>query len=162
MKKLEKLTLKELGSELNFIGVVEAQRLNGGYDNDCFWRCVAYLQSGGASYTEASAEILALSYFGSDCGDYLSANGAGVTSPDIATNATNLAIDGNYHLNPSGAYIGMFNTNNISSYNATGMAHAVIVQCVNEDGSLEIFDPQDGSYTIIPSEEANYVSRAMY
>jgi len=31
MKKLEKLTLKELSSEFNLIGRVEAQRLNGGY-----------------------------------------------------------------------------------------------------------------------------------
>jgi len=46
MKKLEKLTLKELSSEFNLIGRVEAQRLNGGYS----WEEYEQLERNGEWY----------------------------------------------------------------------------------------------------------------
>ena len=63
MKKLKKLSLKEMEHEMPMIGSDEQRRFLGGYDpNDCMWRCFAYLNGG--SYTTTDAEYLACNDYG--------------------------------------------------------------------------------------------------
>lgn len=157
MKKLEKLTLKELGSELNFIGVVEAQRLNGGYDNDCFWRCVSYIESGGSSYSISDAESYADSYFGSNC-----SNDASVTPYDIANY---FALNINTY-NPNfadGIEIVIFDTrNNVGNYANTGGFHAIVITGETSDGGKTFFDPQSGISGTLDSSDCEKLTYAGY
>lgn len=47
----------------------------------------------------------------------------------------------------SGAgYIGTFNTaDNVGNYANTGTRHAIVITCVNSDGSATYYDPQLGT-----------------
>jgi hypothetical protein len=167
MKKLTKKTLDELAETMTVINEDEKLQITGGYYNDCFWRCVAYMQSGGASYSEQIAESYAQSFFSSQWGAYtecyLMSFGSGMTTSQIRSYITSLVQSGNYSTSSLG-FIARFNTNNISCYESTNTMHAVIVTSINADGSYDIFDPQAGasSARTIPASEVQHLERAMY
>lgn len=89
MKKLTKQSLDELARTMYVIPESEMDCIIGMYGNDCFWRCVAYMDSGGRMYSSAAAESYALEFYtnavygsypgsSSYANTYLSQNGAGV------------------------------------------------------------------------------------
>ncbi|GHT66049.1 hypothetical protein AGMMS50239_26890 [Bacteroidia bacterium] len=171
MRKLTKKSLDELAKTMSMIDESEQDTYWGKYDNDCFWRCVSYMESGGISFSESAAESYALSYFGNVYSNYpgtasiLEANGAGMSISDIQNYLTSRVTSGNYSIasgSIEGQYIGFFNTNNISNYSNTGSNHAVIVLSTNADNSLNIFDPQLNTHMTIAASQASNVSYVMY
>jgi len=139
---------------------------NYSFKDDCFWRCVAYM-TGNESSAEAAAE-LALEFFTWQMGDettalsHLAYGGSGMSVERIQDYICTLVQSGNYQYNADGQYIGVFNTNNISCYESTGTSHAVIVESVNPDGSLNIKDIQQDFECTVPANEAQHVIRAVY
>jgi len=168
MKKLTKQSLDELARTMCVIPEWELNSILGAYNNDCFWRCVAYMASGGNAYSPDDAESYAFSYFASVSGSagasaYLSECGAGMTTGDIVKYIQSLAISGNYSgVNSSMGYIGVFNTKFVSNYEIGDTSHAVIVKKTNADGSLDIYDPQLNTNMTISPSDATHVVRAMY
>ncbi|SFL04984.1 hypothetical protein SAMN05216357_111108 [Porphyromonadaceae bacterium KH3CP3RA] len=176
MKKLTKKSLDELAKTMSVIPENEQENYWGMYNNDCFWRCVAYMASGGTSFSPAVAESYALDYYtngvhsnlpgvSSYVDTYLNLHGAGMSIGGIQDYIRYAVSQGSYTgPSSSGEYIGFFNTNNISSYNSTGGHHAVIVRNMNSDGSLDIFDPQNpqGGTIRIPANEVMYIQKVMY
>ncbi|GHT66014.1 hypothetical protein AGMMS50239_26800 [Bacteroidia bacterium] len=166
MRKLTKKSLDELAKTMSMIDESEQDTYWGKYYNDCFWRCVAWLESGGTSFSESAAESYALNYFNSAYSNSLVTNavleemGAGMSISDIQNYITSRVISGNYSI--LSQYIGYFNTNNISNYESTGNDHAVIVLGKNTDNSLNIFDPQGNFYTTITASQTIYVTRAAF
>ncbi len=166
MKKLGKLSLKEMEDEMPVINQSSMKGIVGGYDNDCWWRSVAYIKNGCANYSASDAEYYANDYYTNGMGcsdspeDYYQASGAGMDSYEISNyRSYNQA-------SASGEYAGMiayFNKNNISNFENDGMSHAVVITCFNTDGSLAYFDPQTGEIgTIIASERIGVETHAVY
>lgn len=174
MKKLTKKSLEELAKTMTVISKSEQEGFWGMYKNDCFWRCVAYMDPKLKVVTEETAATYALDYYtnvvfsdspnASECAKtYLTESGAGMSISAIQKYIAYQVKEEKYHgVVSSGEYIAIFKINDISSYTATGEYHAVIVQSENSDGSLSIFDPQIHTYTKIPANEAGKVIRAMY
>lgn len=100
MKKLGKLSLKQMESEMPMLKYHAQEKLVGGYWNDCFWRCVSYME--GAGGTEASAESYANQYYNDGLGcsdsaeDYYQQYGAGVVTADIQNYTSYRASEGTY------------------------------------------------------------------
>ena len=66
MKTQRKPRRLNIDSIITEMPVIEGELLRsivGGYDNDCFWRCIAYIESGGTSYSEADAARYAEDFF---------------------------------------------------------------------------------------------------
>jgi hypothetical protein len=169
MKKLGKLSLKEMESEMLLLKHHAQEKLFGGYENDCFWRCVSYME--GAGGNEASAEWYANQYYNYGMGCSGSADayyyqyGAGVVTSDIQSYTSYRASSGTYNYSDiSGpGYIGTFNTaNGVGNYANTGTAHAVVITCINSDGSAEYYDPQLGEYGTFSASDMANVTRVMY
>ena len=81
-------SLDELARTMNVIPEDERDMYWGMYDNDCFWRCVAYIKTGGASYDESAAASLAYEFWTSEYGyqgiNHLSAtNDSGISDADM-------------------------------------------------------------------------------
>ena len=54
-RKPRRLNIDSIITEMSVIEGELLRSIVGGYDNDCFWRCIAYIESGGTSYSEADA-----------------------------------------------------------------------------------------------------------
>jgi len=159
MKKLTKQSLDELARMMSVIPESDLNGIVGAYYNDCFWRCIAYVNSGGSSYSEADAAGYANAFFASAWGGYteayLTSFGAGMSSSQIndysammmsagifslseISNGTSFAFNNQTgKLKDGGSLMVRFN-------NASGGDHIVIVTKVNSDGSMEYFDPSTG------------------
>ena len=169
MKKLGKLSLKQMESEMPLLEHHAREKLFGGYDNDCFWRCVSYME--GAGGTEASAESYANQYYYNGMGCTGSADayyyqyGASVVTADIQSYTSYRVSEGTYSYSDiSGSgYIGTFNTaNGVGNYANTGTAHAVVITCTNPDGSAEYYDPQLGESGTFSASDMARATRVMY
>jgi hypothetical protein len=169
MKKLKKLSLKQMEHEMPVLRENAQEKLVGGYFYDCFWRCVSYMEGGGG--TEQDAEYWAdqYYYYGMGCSDsasdYYYANGAGMESYDIGYYAAYRQSEGTYGYSDviAPGYIGVFNTaNNVGNYENTGTQHAVVITCVNPDGSAEYYDPQLGIYGTFTALDMSKIENAMY
>ena len=58
MRKLKKISLKELEKEAICLDESELRLYMGGYDpNDCWWRCIAYINSCGSNYSADDVHI---------------------------------------------------------------------------------------------------------
>ncbi|MDR0540853.1 MAG: hypothetical protein LBH19_01430 [Dysgonamonadaceae bacterium] len=147
MRKLRKLDLAELAKVMLVIPESELSSIVGAYDNDCFWRCVAYYLNNGIA-SESAAGQYALNYFsGSGCDHAcLSANGAGMDFQDArAYVQANLPRARILYLNPDN--ISWYRNNGYSSLG--GNSHAVIYQCATPDGQHQVYDPaNDVTFTI--------------
>ena len=62
-RKLRRLDFDLIQAEMSVIDGELLRSIVGGYKNDCFWRCIAYLDSGGCSYSESDAAKYADSYY---------------------------------------------------------------------------------------------------
>ncbi len=169
MKKLGKLSLKEMEQEMYVISANELRESTGGYGNDCFWRCVSYIEGGGG--TELDAESWANQYYdgviscpGISASDYYntSPSGAEMFNSDIANYASYRAANGTYSFSGSGQ-IRMFNTaDNVGNYANTGLRHAIVITCVNSDGSADYYDAQLGIYGTFSASDMGKTQYAMY
>ena len=166
MKTLTKKSLEEMAKTMYVIPETKLDSIVGAYYNDCFWRCVAYLDSGGSNYNECDAAGYANSYFssvyGSYSGAYLMSFGSGMVTSDILDYIKMAVKAGTYGNHGLSDYIVMFNTNDISFYSNTNTRHAVVVISANPDGSLNVFDPQIDQFFTISSQEAENTTRAFY
>ena len=63
-RKLRRLDFDLIQAEMSVIDGELLRSIVGGYDNDCFWRCIAYIEYGGC-YTNSDVDGYAESYFGS-------------------------------------------------------------------------------------------------
>ena len=65
MRKLKKISLKELEKEAICLDESELRLYMGGYDpNDCWWRCIAYINSCGSNYSADDAMEMAREIMG--------------------------------------------------------------------------------------------------
>lgn len=165
MKKLKKLNLDELKRVVPHMSVTEMQMISGGYDDgDCFWRCMAYLQSCGNNYNQDAAMQMAQQYYGDnfDENNYALNVSAEEEGDDVRTQISNIA---NGMLGHSGNHcsgnILFFDPDNVPGFtNAnSGNMHAVLLNGVNmhdsenpDDWTYEIFDPQSDQSYSIPKE----------
>ena len=62
-RKLRRLDFDLIQAEMSVIDGELLRSIVGGYNNDCFWRCIAYIEHGGC-YTKSDVEGYAESYFG--------------------------------------------------------------------------------------------------
>ena len=62
-RKPRRLSIDSIITEMPVIEGELLRSIVGGYDNDCFWRCIAYIKSGGTSYSEADAARYAEDFF---------------------------------------------------------------------------------------------------
>lgn len=142
MKKLTKMSLEKLAETMNVIPENERDMYWGMYDNDCFWRCVAYLSNLGI--TEAAAETVADEW----CvfqGTVISNNDSAISGPEMQMylNFTSMMVgsDANNRM------VGVAQTNDLEYYRNNGeipayQNHCLILENVNSNGDYEMFDPQ--------------------
>ena len=162
MKKLQKLTLKQLENEMTVIGSDEQREMFGGYDNDCFWQCVAYMRND----TDVDALVLdyyvnTLGYTEAEADAYLSSNGASVQLVDIPNYYAYLGCDYDPDFS-DGKYIVIFNNDDVEAYVSDGGSHAVVITGSNADGTLNYYDPQSGGAGVFSSADANNLTYAGY
>lgn len=144
MKKLEKLSLKEMKSEMSLLPEGAQEKLFGGYTNDCFWRCVAYMETGDPS----TAGYYANNYFNDGRQDL------GIDYKDYGSVYANMGSSYNPNFS-DGKEIVSFNTaDGVGNYANTGTWHAVVI--TGDYGSLgghTYYDPQSGEYGVFtPSD----------
>ena len=78
-KKLRRLSFDLMQSEMSVINNESILRgIVGRYRDDCFWRCISYLESNGSSYSESAAASYADAHFGPEAGLYY--YGAGISN----------------------------------------------------------------------------------
>lgn len=61
-RQLRRLDFDLIQAEMSVIDGELLRNIVGGYKNDCFWRCIAYIESGKSSYSESDAAYFADSY----------------------------------------------------------------------------------------------------
>ncbi len=141
MKKLTRKNLNELKKEMPVISEQELRLYVGGYDpNDCWWRCMAYVNSGGSSYSQDDAMDLARAYFGQNFSE---------SSYALSGNKT---VFDNYVANyMSGAsmqaQILVFDTSLVPTWTGGGSnsRHAVMITSMDYE-YYHVYDPQNQSY----------------
>ena len=147
--KLTKKSLDELARTMDVIPEEEQENYWGMYDGDCFWRCVAYLSSGGSPVTEMTVDSLAFDYFIQKYGFYGAVNHLSATydaSIDINdakayAQANSIGGMGNeqiFWINPS-----MINAYASQGYYSigNGIGHYVVYKRSTGTG-YEVYDPQ--------------------
>lgn len=117
----------------------------GGYKDDCFWRCVAYLDSNGSSFSEKDAEAYADKYYGPEAGLYY--NSAGVSDSDMSS-----FLSANCSTYGFSTII-KFDPNKVKGHKGDGF-HAVIVTEKHNNG-YEVYDPQQGTSYFVPRDAVN-------
>ena len=116
----------------------------GGYQNDCFWRCVAYLD-GNSGFNNPISESLAEYYavdFNPEAG-YYSSGDSGVTD-DIMQWFYN---ENKYDLTGT---ILKIDPDKVNAITGSGY-HAVVVTQKLPNGSYRVYDPQHSLYYDVPS-----------
>lgn len=147
-RKLRRLDFDLIQAEMSVISGELLRSVVGGYDNDCFWRCISYINSGGCSYSESDAAQYADSYYGSEAGLYYT--GAGITTDKVEE-----YIKYNY----SGSTLHKlveYDTSMAGQGQVGNLTHTVVFQGekINSNGEkvTRIFDPQSGETREIPSK----------
>lgn len=87
-RKLRRLDFDLIQAEMSVIDGELLRSIVGGYSNDCFWRCIAYIEYGGC-YTNSDVEGYAEDFFGSDVDLNTRKDGAAVTTSQMHDYATN-------------------------------------------------------------------------
>ena len=138
-RKLTKSSLDELAERMPVLSEDFLKGAVGGYNNDCFWRCVAYLVDSG-NYSESDAENYA-NNFNPENGYYYTKD-SGVSDEDMnrfqrenfnSFSGTILKIDPDKVPNKTGA-----------GY------HAVVYLETKPNGSYYVYDPQERKYYDVP------------
>ncbi|WP_423127965.1 hypothetical protein [Gaoshiqia sp. Z1-71] len=157
MKKLGKLNLKEMKSEMSLLPEGAQVKLLGGYTNDCFWRCVAYMESGGNNYGPSDAATYANSYFNDGRQDFAVDHG------DIGSFYSSMGSSYNPDFS-DGQEIVMFNTaDSVGGYENTGTWHAVVITGTSgSGGGYTYFDPQTGLSGVFTGSDMEKTTYAGY
>jgi len=154
MKKLGKLSLKQLEDEMKITDEKMLKGIMGGYDpNDCMWRCFAYLN--GSSYSADAAEELACNYYG----ESFDSTNYGFNGNMYDADGLGCDVLGSGWDDPFRQKILVFNPNDFTGWSGNEYSmHAVII--TGEDAEkFYVFDPQSGmSGEILASEYANSTS----
>lgn len=154
MKKLTKMSLEKLAKTMSVIPEDEMDMYWGMYDNDCFWRCIAYLN--GAGISEEAAASYATNYFAShfsgseveriaQATSYLVQNGAEMTNIQML----------NYSYNGTeGYFIRGFAPDVLSNYGFTGdQNHIVVFESPNPSGGVNLYCPQTDTHFTMSIED---------
>jgi hypothetical protein len=148
MKKLTKKSLDELAKTMSVIDESEQDTYWGRYENDYFWRCVAYLKGDGTS--EEAAESYAEDYFSSLYGlntqSLLACYGAEVNNQQISSYS---GLDNNKKKLIMG-----FPPSALSNYGFSGDTnHLVVFKGTDSNGNPIMFCPQTNtSFTMSLSD----------
>ena len=146
--KLRKLSIDLLQEKMYVINEELLRRFMGGYENDCFWRCIAYLVSNGTSYGEIDAESYADAYFGPEAGLYYSGS--------AMSNFQMKDYVNNYFTSSSQFNLIQFDPSRVPSMTSVyGLTHVAVFQQDIKDSSgnvtgFQVFDPQQNKYYIVP------------
>ena len=149
MKKLIKKSLDELAKTMDVISDEEQNDYWGmGYDNDCFWQCVAYLSSGGAPVSEATVAGLAEEYFAS-VGHYAYYN-LSVTNDAQMTNIAMTAYINEKNIKKNMIY-GFSSTilNQYPEFSGMSKLQHLVVFKGPKNGGVEMHCPQTGQTFIM-------------
>jgi hypothetical protein len=134
-KKLERLSLESIELEMS-ASIIDHDMLRnivGGYSQDCFWRCIAYLDGGG--YSEGDAERFADAFFG-DSKD-LDATGADVNAAELRDYMAN-------HNTVTGNLL-LFDPEKVEGLTPMGTSgHVGVVIGPHPEGGYWVFDAQQG------------------
>ena len=143
MRKVSISDLETLRKKFEIIENDSLEEMIGGLDsNDCWWRCIAYINSGGDNYTADDAYLMAETYHCLTGQSFDPANyafsGNGQDHKDCASQM----------LSGLSGRILCFDTSGIPGWEGNGTWHAVIV--TGETGqNINIFDPQQGASSTI-------------
>jgi hypothetical protein len=151
MKKLRKLDLDLMERELQVLDYDFTMGIIGGLDqNDCWWRCIAYLQSCGSSYSENNAMDLAQAYYGSnfDSNNYAFSGNATDFNNYVANYVTESYCSGR---------ILIFDPSKTSSWSGSyGTDHAIIITNYDsQSGVYSYFDPQSNQSGTMSAYDVN-------
>ena len=161
MKTITKKSLEELAKTMNVIPEEERDDYWGMYDNDCFWRCVAFLESGSSDYTgivdEAVAESYAYGFFISDYGG----GSSGVNQLSGENNAEVTGSHMNNYLSDSTIstdqiYVFSSDVLNKPEYGYNGSAnHAILKIGTTSNNDAIMYDPQLGGTFVMSESDLN-------
>lgn len=181
-KKMDKQTLDQIAETMPVLSEKEARACVGRYKDDCFWRCVVFLEKGGL-VTEQDAENRIAQYiaelptgnvvvpiggegmgtFADRSGSFhenLRKGGAGMTFSQIREFLKHEIQQQRYSNRSNGYYIGVFKHSDMSGNSGDAGGHAIVVLGHQADGSINYYDPQLNVTGIIEASKAQYVSRA--
>lgn len=155
MRKLKKISLKELEKEAICLDDSELRLCMGGYDpNDCWWRCIAYINSCGSNYSADDAMAMAREYYG-HCGSTFNEDKYGFTgSSSDLSGCFSYYFGSGVNCGSSSREIFVFNPNLMEGMGITpsGEYHAIVI--TRHEGSvMEYFDPQSGNSGRITQEQ---------
>ena len=162
MRKLKKISLKELEKEAICLDESELRLYMGGYDpNDCWWRCIAYINSCGSNYSADDAMEMAREYYG-HCGSAFNENKYGFTGSSSDNRQCFIYFFGSgVDCGSSSREIFVFNPNLMEGMgiSPSGEYHAIVI--TRHEGSvMEYFDPQNRTYGQITQEQLDdYTAR---
>lgn len=155
MRKMKKLTLKELEEEAICLGDYELSLYMGGYDpNDCWWRCLSYVNSCGSNYSADDAMELARQYYGY-CGSTFSEDKYGfLGSSSDNRKCFDYFLGSGVNCGNSSREIFVFNPNLMEGMgiSPSGEYHAVVIT-KHEGSVMGYFDPQSGDSGQITQEQ---------
>jgi hypothetical protein len=151
MKTLRKTDLAFMERELQVLDYDFTMGIVGGLDsNDCWWRCVASLQSCGSSYSAYDAMALAQTYYGSsfDSNNYAFSGNQTDFNNYIANYVTGSYCSGR---------ILIFDPNQTSNWAGnSGTTHAIVITDYNsQTGVYTYFDPQSGTSGTMSATDVN-------
>lgn len=150
--KLRKISIDLLQEKMYVLDGKLQKRTIGGYENDCFWRCIAYIASNGTAYGEIDAERHADAYFGPEAGLYY----YGSAIPNSEMNAY---VD-NHFSSDSPFNLIQFDPNKVPGMSAVyGLTHVAVFQEDIKDSSgyvtgFRVIDPQQNISCIVPRDAA--------
>lgn len=147
-RKLRRINFDQIQTEMSVIDAEFLRSIIGGYQNDCFWRCIAYIESGGSSYSESDAAYYAETHFGSGVDLNKRTDGAGMTTEEMSNYITNrYSSESNFNLV-------QFDPRKAPGVPYGGVSHVVvpIKDITDKKGNvtaIKVYDPQkDTSYEI--------------
>ncbi|GHU63130.1 hypothetical protein FACS1894160_3240 [Bacteroidia bacterium] len=152
MRTLRKCDIESMERELPVLNEGLQMSIVGGYDaGDCWWRCMAFVKSGGTSATADQAMALAE--------EYSCYNGEEFDSGNYSMKGTKADCD-NYISEFICGDSGVTNAYAIltidpelvpqwQSQGISGTSHSVIITGYTEDGDWIVYDPQVGDETTI-------------
>lgn len=147
-RKITRESLAELAKRMPVLSEYQQMAYVGGYDDhDCWWRCIAYMQTGGQDYSPDMAMSIASGYYGSNFNEesYAFSGNRDDYKNFISGYFSNLE-SGSYN---SGQIL-IFDPNTTSGWEGDGSSyHAVIVTGYDDYGNMTVFDPKTRTETTI-------------
>lgn len=151
-RQLRRLDFDLIQTEMSIIEGELLRGIVGGYQNDCFWRCIAFIDSNGSSYSESLAESYAQCYFGPKVNLNEREDGAGMTDDQMSR-----YISQNYSSSSQyGRQILQFDPNKVPNMVGGSMLHAVVFLSSSTDANgnktYYVADPQKDKAYEIPAK----------